>query len=319
MPRHLTQHSGGVILSTKRIDEQVPVERAAMESRYIAQWGKDSVADAGFFKLDILGYPTLDQLELGLKYVYERHGKLIKPEDIDLTDQRVYEMIQRAGVIGIVQIQSRAQQQILLRIKIARIEDLIIQVALIRPGPIQGGAVHPYVARCLGQEPVTYDHPSLDPPEKSAHPGEELAHGEGLGEVVVGPDLEAEHAVDLLGAGGEDQDRDDAVAADAAAYLQAIERRQHPVQDDQVGAFPAGEQEGAGPVERLENPMSLVLQVPPEQVVQVSLVFCDQDGCHERSIAPVDVSLQDVHGLDTDSARAGDRRLRCWWHPTKEG
>jgi error-prone DNA polymerase len=163
MPRHLTQHSGGVILSTQRIDEQVPVERAAMESRYIAQWDKDSVADAGFFKLDILGYPTLDQLELGLKYVYDRYGKLIKPEDIDLTDQRVYEMIQRAGVIGIVQIQSRAQQQILLRIKIARIEDLIIQVALIRPGPIQGGAVHPYVARCLGQEPVTYDHPSLEP------------------------------------------------------------------------------------------------------------------------------------------------------------
>jgi DNA polymerase III alpha subunit len=163
LPRHLSQHSGGVIISTTRIDEQVPVEAAAMDGRFICQWDKDSVADAGFIKLDLLGYPSLDQLERGLRYVRERHGRMIKPERIDLSDPKVYEMIQHGDVLGIVQIQSRAQIQVLLRIKVRRIEDLIIQVALIRPGPIQGGAVHPYIARSLGYEPVTYDHPSLEP------------------------------------------------------------------------------------------------------------------------------------------------------------
>ena len=163
MPRHLSQHSGGVIISSTRMDEQVPVEATAVPNRFICQWDKDSVADAGFIKLDLLGYPSLDQLERGLRYVEQRHGRLIKPKDIDLTDPEVYAMIQRGDTLGIVQIQSRAQIQVLLRIKVARIEDLIIQVALIRPGPIQGGAVHPYIARCLGQEPVTYDHPSLEP------------------------------------------------------------------------------------------------------------------------------------------------------------
>jgi DNA polymerase III alpha subunit len=163
MPRHLSQHSGGVIISTNRIDEQVPVEATAMDGRYICQWDKDSVADAGFIKLDLLGYPSLDQLARGLRYVHERHGKLFRSQQIELSDPEVYNMIQRGDVIGIVQIQSRAQIQVLMRINVARIEDLIIQVALIRPGPIQGGAVHPYIARCLGQEEVTYDHPSLEP------------------------------------------------------------------------------------------------------------------------------------------------------------
>ena len=163
MPRHLSQHSGGVILSTSRIDEQVPVERAAMDDRFICQWDKDSVADAGFIKLDLLGYPSLDQLNRGLCYVRERHGRVIRPQQIDLTDPKVYAMIQDGDTLGTVQIQSRAQIQLLQRIRISCIEDMIIQVAIIRPGPIQGGAVHPYVARCLGQEPVTYDHPSLEP------------------------------------------------------------------------------------------------------------------------------------------------------------
>ena len=164
MPRHLSQHSGGMIISTSRIDEQVPVEATAMPDRFICQWDKDSVADAGFIKLDFLGYPSLDQLECALDYVRERHGRVVVPSrDIDLTDPNVYDMIQAGDVLGTVQIQSRAQIQVLLRIKVSRIEDMIIQVALIRPGPIQGGAVHPYIARCLGKEEVTYDHPSLEP------------------------------------------------------------------------------------------------------------------------------------------------------------
>jgi error-prone DNA polymerase len=167
LPRHLSQHSGGVIISTTRIDEQVPVERPAMEGRYICQWDKDSVADAGMIKLDLLAYPTLDQLYRGLRYVKERHGRVIDPatesdHGIPLDDPAVYEMIQAGDSIGIVQIQSRAQIQVLLRIKVQTIHDLVIQVALIRPGPIQGGAVNPYIARSLGQEPVTYDHPALE-------------------------------------------------------------------------------------------------------------------------------------------------------------
>jgi len=163
LPRHLSQHSGGIIISTNRIDEQVPIQATAMDGRYICQWDKDSVDYAGFIKLDFLGYPSLDQLERGLRYVHERYGRSIAPVDIDLADQEVYSMIQSGDVLGIVQIQSRAQIQVLLRIKVARIEDLIIQVALIRPGPIQGGAVHPYIARCLGEEEITYDHPYLEP------------------------------------------------------------------------------------------------------------------------------------------------------------
>ncbi|HEX5140793.1 MAG TPA: error-prone DNA polymerase [Dehalococcoidia bacterium] len=164
LPRHLSQHSGGMIISTGRIDEQVPVEATAMPDRFICQWDKDSVADAGFIKLDFLGYPSLDQLRKGIEYVEERYGRVIRPAlDIPLDDTSVYKMIQSGDALGIVQIQSRAQIQVLLRIKVACIEDMIIQVALIRPGPIQGGAVHPYVARSLGQEPVTYDHPLLEP------------------------------------------------------------------------------------------------------------------------------------------------------------
>jgi len=106
LPRHLSQHSGGIIISTNRIDEQVPIERSAMDSRFICQWDKDSVADAGFIKLDFLGYPSLDQLRRGLDYVKERHGRVVKPVDIPLDDPQVYEMIQRGDALGIVQIRA---------------------------------------------------------------------------------------------------------------------------------------------------------------------------------------------------------------------
>ena len=163
MPRHLSQHSGGVIISSTPIVEQVPVQPSAMEGRYICQWDKDSVADAGFIKMDFLGYPSLGQLYRALKLIEERHGRRIDPVRIPLDDPQVYEMIQKGDILGIVQIQSRAQLQAILRLKISCIEDLVIQVALIRPGPIQGGAVNPYILRCQGVEPVTYDHECLEP------------------------------------------------------------------------------------------------------------------------------------------------------------
>ncbi|MDP3766889.1 MAG: PHP domain-containing protein, partial [Dehalococcoidia bacterium] len=163
MPRHLSQHSGGVIISSTPIVEQVPVQPSAMAGRYICQWDKDSVADAGFIKMDFLGYPSLGHLYRALRLIEERHDRRIDPVRIPLDDPQVYEMIQRGDVLGIVQIQSRAQLQAILRLKISSIEDLVVQVALIRPGPIQGGAVNPYILRCQGVEPVTYDHPCLEP------------------------------------------------------------------------------------------------------------------------------------------------------------
>jgi error-prone DNA polymerase len=162
-PRHLGQHSGGMIISDTPIVEQVPVQPTAMEGRYICQWDKDSVADAGFIKMDFLGYPSLGHLYRALALIEERRGLRIDPVRIPLDDPEVYEMIQRGDILGIVQIQSRAQLQAILRLKISCIEDLVVQVALIRPGPIQGGAVNPYITRCQGKEPVTYDHPCLEP------------------------------------------------------------------------------------------------------------------------------------------------------------
>ena len=162
-PRHLSQHSGGVIISSTPIVEQVPVQPSAMDGRYICQWDKDSVADAGFIKMDFLGYPSLGHLDRTLALIEERSGRCINPGQIPLDDPRVYEMIQRGDILGIVQIQSRAQLQTIRRLKISCIEDLVIQVALIRPGPIQGGAVNPYVLRSIGVEPITYDHECLAP------------------------------------------------------------------------------------------------------------------------------------------------------------
>jgi error-prone DNA polymerase len=162
-PRHLGQHSGGMIISDTPIVEQVPVQPTAMEGRFICQWDKDSVADAGFIKMDFLGYPSLGHLYRSLSLIEEHRGLRLDPVRIPLDDPEVYAMIQRGDILGIVQIQSRAQLQAILRLRISTIEDLVVQVALIRPGPIQGGAVNPYIARCQGKEKVTYDHPALEP------------------------------------------------------------------------------------------------------------------------------------------------------------
>lgn len=163
MPRHLSQHAGGVVISSTPIVEQVPVQPSAMDGRYICQWDKDSVADAGFIKMDFLGYPSLGHLDRALALIEARTGRRLESRQIPLDDPDVYAMIERGDILGIVQIQSRAQLQTIRRLKIRRIDDLVIQVALIRPGPIQGGAVNPYVLRSTGKEPVTYDHPDLEP------------------------------------------------------------------------------------------------------------------------------------------------------------
>jgi error-prone DNA polymerase len=169
LPRHLSQHPGGMVISTRPLVELVPVQPAAMEGRQICQWDKDSCSDAGFLKIDLLGLGMLSAVEDCVEQVAREHGKTIDLSRIPLDDPAVFGEIQAADTIGVFQIESRAQMQSLLRTLPQNLDDLTIQVALVRPGPIQGGAVHPYIDRRakLRLDPAfepPIDHPSLREP-----------------------------------------------------------------------------------------------------------------------------------------------------------
>ncbi|MCU1276467.1 MAG: dnaE2, partial [bacterium] len=163
LPRHLGQHSGGMVMCAGRLDEVVPLEPASMPGRVVVQWDKDDCADMGIIKIDLLG--------LGMMAVLADAVPLVKAHenvDIDLAhlppnDKKTYEMIQRADTVGVFQIESRAQMATLPRMKPERFYDLVVEVAIIRPGPIVGQMVHPYLKRRAGREQVTYAHPSLRP------------------------------------------------------------------------------------------------------------------------------------------------------------
>ncbi|MBN8869365.1 MAG: error-prone DNA polymerase [Solirubrobacterales bacterium] len=147
LPRHASQHSGGMVISTEPLSEICPIVPTAMEERQIVQWDKDSCNDAGFMKIDLLGLGMLSSVERCVDEIHRTRGKTVDLSRIPLDDEEVFTMIQRAETTGVFQIESRAQMQILPRMRPADIDDLTVQVALIRPGPIQGGAVHPYVER----------------------------------------------------------------------------------------------------------------------------------------------------------------------------
>ncbi len=169
LPRHISQHPGGMVISSRPLVELVPVQPAAMEGRQICQWDKDSCADAGFLKIDLLGLGMLSAVEDCVDQIARLRGTTIDLSRIPLDDQKVYAEIQRADTIGDFQIESRAQMQSLLRTRPENLDDLTIQVALVRPGPIQGGAVHPYIERRqkLREDPSfvpPVDHPSLAEP-----------------------------------------------------------------------------------------------------------------------------------------------------------
>jgi error-prone DNA polymerase len=169
LPRHISQHPGGMIISSRPLVELVPVQPAAMEGRQLCQWDKDSCADAGFLKIDLLGLGMLSAVEDCVDQIARLHGEPIDLSRIPLDDQAVYREIQRADTVGDFQIESRAQMQSLLRTRPENLDDLTIQVALVRPGPIQGGAVHPYIERRqkLREDPSfvpPVDHPSLVEP-----------------------------------------------------------------------------------------------------------------------------------------------------------
>ena len=145
LPRHVSQHPGGMIVSTRPLIELVPVQPAAMAGRQLCQWDKDSCADAGFLKIDLLGLGMLSAVEDCVEQIARTHGEVIDLSRIPFDDEEVFADIRRADTVGAFQIESRAQMQSLLRTKPENLDDLTVQVALVRPGPIQGKAVHPYI------------------------------------------------------------------------------------------------------------------------------------------------------------------------------
>jgi error-prone DNA polymerase len=162
-PRHVSQHVGGMIISSRPLVELVPVMPAAMPGRVVCQWDKDSVDDAGFIKIDFLALGMLSLVEECVELIAEHNGRYVDLSRIDFTDPAVYDMICAGDTVGVFQVESRAQIQMLPRTQPRSIEDLTVEVAIVRPGPIVGKAVNPYAQRRQGREPVTYDHPSLEP------------------------------------------------------------------------------------------------------------------------------------------------------------
>ncbi len=162
-PRHLSIHNGGIVISSRPLSELVPLERAAMPGRVVCQWDKDSVADAGLIKIDLLGLRMLSLLDEVRVLVEREHGVVLDLDALPQDDASVYDMICRCDTIGVFQIESRAQMQTLPRTRPRSIDDLTVEVSIVRPGPIQGNMVHPYIRRRNGVEKVSYLHPSLEP------------------------------------------------------------------------------------------------------------------------------------------------------------
>ncbi len=166
LPRHASQHPGGMVISTEPLIDVCPVVPAAMEGRQIVQWDKDSCADAGFLKIDLLGLGMLSAVERCVEEIERTRGERLDLSRIRLDDPETFESIRAAETTGVFQIESRAQMQMLPRTRPRDLDDLTVQVALVRPGPIQGGAVHPYIERRkrLREDPgyeVPYEHDSL--------------------------------------------------------------------------------------------------------------------------------------------------------------
>lgn len=161
-PRHLGIHSGGMVLCDRPIADVVPMEWARKEGRSVLQWDKDDCAAAGLVKFDLLGLGMLEALHHMQDLVLESTGDKVNFWELDLAEREIYDMLCRADAVGVFQVESRAQMNTLPRLKPRRFFDLVVEVALIRPGPIQGGSVHPYLRRRDGLEPIEYDHPVLE-------------------------------------------------------------------------------------------------------------------------------------------------------------
>jgi error-prone DNA polymerase len=163
LPRHLGQHSGGMVLSGTPLDEVVPLEPAAMPNRVVVQWDKDDCADLGLVKVDLLGLGMMAVLADAFPLIARHEGKALDCASLPPDDPEVYAMLRAADTVGVFQVESRAQMATLPRMKPERFYDLVVEVAIIRPGPIVGKMVNPYLERRTGRAPVTYPHPSLEP------------------------------------------------------------------------------------------------------------------------------------------------------------
>jgi error-prone DNA polymerase len=168
LPRHLSQHPGGMVVSTQPLIDCCPVAPAAMEGRQMVQWDKDSCADAGFLKIDLLGLGMLSAVERCVELIARARGERVDLSRIPFDDRQTFDAIRAADTVGVFQIESRAQMQSLRRTQPESLDDLTVQVAIVRPGPIQGGAINPYIERRsrLREDPgyrIPYEHPSLEP------------------------------------------------------------------------------------------------------------------------------------------------------------
>jgi len=163
MPRHLGQHSGGMVICQGRLDRVVPLEPASMPGRVVVQWDKEDCADLGLIKVDLLGLGMMAALEDCLTLVRKHWREEIDLGQLPADDPKVYKTLQKADTIGMFQVESRAQMATLPRLQPKKFYDLVVEVALIRPGPIVGQMVHPYLARRAGREPVDALHPLLEP------------------------------------------------------------------------------------------------------------------------------------------------------------
>jgi DNA polymerase III alpha subunit len=161
-PRHLSQHVGGFVITRNRLDEAIPIANAAMEERTFVEWDKDDLDALGMLKVDVLGLGMLTCIRKAFEFVDKHYGKKLTLATIPQKDKAVYRMLQRADSLGVFQVESRAQMSMLPRLKPENFYDLVIEVAIVRPGPIQGDMVHPYLRRRQGLEKVEYVSPELE-------------------------------------------------------------------------------------------------------------------------------------------------------------
>ncbi|MBG6108183.1 error-prone DNA polymerase [Frigoribacterium sp. CG_9.8] len=164
LPRHLGIHSGGMVLTDRPVGEVCPIEHGRMDGRTVLQWDKDDCAWMGLVKFDLLGLGILNAIQHTFDLVKKHLGEEWELATIPKEEQGVYDQLCRADSIGVFQVESRAQMGLLPRLQPRRFYDLVVQIAMVRPGPIQGGAVHPFVRRKLGEEAITYQHPKLKEP-----------------------------------------------------------------------------------------------------------------------------------------------------------
>lgn len=168
LPRHLGIHAGGMVLCDRPVIDVCPVGWASKEGHTVLQWDKEDCADSGLVKFDLLGLGMLSALRIAFTHIQQQgvlgcDGKPVGLHNIAQDDSRVYDLLCAADTVGVFQVESRAQMATLPRLRPRTFYDIVIEVALVRPGPIQGGSVHPYISRRRGRERVTYAHPLLKP------------------------------------------------------------------------------------------------------------------------------------------------------------